>query len=531
LEASALHASPRIARISLSGPLLRLRSDEQLVGLFRAGSDDAFAVIHDRYRPRMFAYARQMLSGSRQDAEDAVQDVFVRAYGALRADERPIVLRAWLYRVAHNRCIDVMRRPAPAAVDVFDVQRGPGQDPLAAAERREDLRQLVQDVRALPAQQRSALLMRELEGLSYGELAAALGTTVPAVKSLLVRARVGLAATAEARDADCADIRADLALAHGRGVRATGRAWRHVRECDGCREFRQELRSIERRFAALAPVAITGPLALLAKLTGGASGGGSATAGSGAAAGSTTAAGSAAAGSTAAGSAVAAGSTAAAAGSTAAATGSTVAAGTTAAGGAAAAGSGAMAAGTAAAAGSGALVPVLGGASVLTAGKFAAVVASVVVTGAAGVAVEQRLESAPPPAPAAIETQFTPAPAAELPLTLRAPDTAASAEPSPAAGAADPSVATSGGTVAASGDEVALPVEPTGGVAAPSEPTVAGGAGEGPPAPPDATGPDPAAPEPPAPESDPVAAPPAATPGEAAPGAAPPEQPAPAGRR
>ncbi len=523
MEASALHAPPRVARISLSAPLLRLRSDEQLIALFRGGNEDAFSVMHDRYRPRIFAYARQMLSGSRQDAEDAVQDVFVRAYGALRADDRPIVLRAWLYRVAHNRCIDAMRRPSPAAADVFDVQRGPIQDPLAVAERREDLRQLVHDVRALPPQQRSALLMRELEGLSYDELAAALGTTVPAVKSLLVRARVGLAATAEARDASCADVRADLALAHGRGVRATGRAWRHVRECEGCREFRQELRSVEKRFAALAPVALTGPLALLAKLTGGASGGG-ATAGSGAA-GSTAVCGSAGAG--------AAGPTVAAAGS-AAASGGAAAGGAAAGSGAAgalasgAAGSGAVAAGSAAAGGTAVVssTSILGGASILTAGKVAAVVASVVVTGAAGVAVERRLEAGAPPQPAPLTA---PAPATAQPEPAPQPHDspvidAGTTDPA-ATGPADP-VQASGGAVAAPGTEPSLPVEPTGGLAAPSDPTVAVPAGEGPPPPPDATEPDPQS-TPSEPPAEPAAGQPISSPGSAVPGETAPDQPAP----
>src|SRR5437868_13944065 len=177
---------------------------------------------------------RQMLAGSRADAEDALQDVFLRAYASLRADDRPLALRAWLYRVAHNRCIDQLRRPVPASADVYDVSRSPVPDPLEETERREDLRRLVEDVRRLPEQQRSALLMRELEGLSYSELAAAHDVSVPAVKSLLVRARMGLVQAAEARDTTCPEIRADLALAHGRGVRANGRAGRHRRDCDGC---------------------------------------------------------------------------------------------------------------------------------------------------------------------------------------------------------------------------------------------------------------------------------------------------------
>jgi RNA polymerase sigma factor (sigma-70 family) len=259
-----------------------LRSDEQLVALFRAGSEEAFGVIHERYRQRLFAYTRQMLAGSRQDAEDALQDVFLRAYGALRANERPVSLRAWLYRVAHNRCIDQLRRPVPQQADVFDVSRSPLHDPIDEAERREDLRRLVEDVRRLPEGQRSALLMREMEGLSYEELAGALETTVPAIKSLLVRARIGLVEAAEARDTACTEIREQLLAAYDKGVRASGQARRHMRECDGCREYRSALRGVQRSFAALAPAGpALGPLGLLAKLG---LGGSSAGAGAGVAA-------------------------------------------------------------------------------------------------------------------------------------------------------------------------------------------------------------------------------------------------------
>ena len=282
MEASALHAPVGLARLPLGTPLLRLRSDDQLLALFRAGSDEAFGVIHDRYRQRLFAYVRQMLcAGPRQDAEDVLQDVFVRAYGALRADDRHVHLRAWLYRVAHNRCIDHLRRPVPPAADVFEVSRKPLHDPVEEAQRREDLAQLVHDVGRLPDHQRSALLMREIDGMSYVDLAGALDVTVPAVKSLLVRARIGLVEAAEARDADCAEIRRDLAESYDRGVKASGHARRHMRTCAPCREYRTALRGIRRSFAALNPLG-AGPLALAgAKLLGfGGAGGGAAAGGS-----------------------------------------------------------------------------------------------------------------------------------------------------------------------------------------------------------------------------------------------------------
>ena len=269
--------------MSIGSPLLRLRSDDQLVALFREGNDEAFRVIHDRYRQRLFAYTRQMLPSSRQDAEDALQDVFVRAYSGLRANDRELALRAWLYRVAHNRCIDVLRRPmlTPTADEL------PGRessDPVAIAEQREALASLIADVQRLPEQQRSALLMRELSGMSYNDLAAAMGLSVPAVKSLLVRARVGLAQALEARDAACVEIRRELVDCHDRGVRATGTARRHLRDCEQCCQFRRDIRGISRQFAAVVPA--VGPLALIAKLLGigGGAGGSSAGAGGGAAA-------------------------------------------------------------------------------------------------------------------------------------------------------------------------------------------------------------------------------------------------------
>jgi RNA polymerase sigma factor (sigma-70 family) len=287
LEAASVHAPVGLHRVSV--PLLRLRSDDQLLALFRKGDEDAFQVIHERYRQRLFAYARQMLGGSRSDAEDAMQDVFLRAYGALRADDRPVTLRAWLYRVAHNRCIDQLRRPLPAAVDLFDLTRGPSlHDPLEEVERREDLRRLVADVRRLPEQQRSALLMREMEGLTYREPSEALAVSIPAVKSLLVRARIGLVEAIEARDAACDDIRLDIAAAVDRGVRASGRARRHMRDCASCREYRTAMRGGLRQLNGLGGG--NGLLATVAKLlgiggadSGVAAGGGAASAGGGAA--------------------------------------------------------------------------------------------------------------------------------------------------------------------------------------------------------------------------------------------------------
>src|SRR4051794_36509626 len=241
----------------LPTPLLRLRSDEQLLALFRSGREDAFRAIHDRYYGRLLAYVRHMLRGS-SEAEDVVQDVFLRAYAALRSSDREIAVRPWLYRVAHNRCIDYVRRAPAPSLQPDELLPG-GTDPVAVAERREDLRRLVADLHALPEAQRSALIIRELEGLSYEELGTALGVTVPAVKSLLVRARSGLAEAAEARDTDCARIREELALAVDRPGRPPRLLRDHLRVCESCRAHRQALRHRHAQLACLLP----GPSGLL----------------------------------------------------------------------------------------------------------------------------------------------------------------------------------------------------------------------------------------------------------------------------
>jgi RNA polymerase sigma factor (sigma-70 family) len=243
--------------LTLPAPLLRLRSDEQLLALFRAGREDAFRAIHDRYHERLLAYVGHMLRGH-SEAEDVVQDVFLRAYGALRTGEREIAVRPWLYRVAHNRCIDYVRRAPAAPLEPDELLPG-GIDPVAAAEQREDLRRLVSDLHALPEQQRSALIIRELEGLSYDDLATTLGVTVPAVKSLLVRARTGLAEAGEARDTDCGVIREQLALAVDRPGRPPRLLRDHLRECSPCRAHRQALRHGHAQLASLLP----GPSTLL----------------------------------------------------------------------------------------------------------------------------------------------------------------------------------------------------------------------------------------------------------------------------
>ena len=308
MEASTLtHASTRAGLLGRRSPLLKLQGDARLVALIRAGNDHAFEVLFERYHSRLLAFCRHMLR-SAEDAEDVLQEVFVKAHAAMLADERPINVRPWLYRISRNRCLNHLRRPVPEGQDSMDVMVGEGGVTTAErVQKREDFRALIADVQDLPETQRTALLLREIDALSYEEIAESMDTTIPAVKSLLVRARVSLGEATHSRQLTCGEVQLELAEAAEGLRKASGPVRHHVKRCDQCHAFRGELRSNAKALAALAPI---GPLALiaktlLAKLGFGGSGtaaGGSA-AGSGAAAGGTAVAGT---GAAAAGSGVAA---------------------------------------------------------------------------------------------------------------------------------------------------------------------------------------------------------------------------------
>src|SRR4051812_31537983 len=233
---------------------------------------------------------------STEDAEDVLQEVFTAAFNAICADSRPINARPWLYRIARNRCLNHLRRPVHPGQDSMDVFENDGGASAAdTVHRREEFRQIVSDVQDLPETQRTALLLREIDALSYDQIAEAMDTTVPSVKSLLVRARVSLAEAAESRLLTCDEVRFELGEVAEGLVKTSAPVRRHLKHCERCRTFRSELRSTSKALAAIYPVA---PFIFLKKLSlaklglGGAASG--AAASGGAAAGGTAIAGSAA---------------------------------------------------------------------------------------------------------------------------------------------------------------------------------------------------------------------------------------------
>jgi len=287
LEASALTHASRRGLLARRSPLLKLQGDAKLVAMVRSGNPGAFETIVDRYEGRLLGFCRQML-GSTEDAEDVLQEVFVNAYKAMLRDGREINLRPWLYRIARNRSLNHLRKPTADAQESMDMV--PAVEASSTAEcvhNREEFRQLLVDVKKLPETQRSALLLREMDALSYEEIAAAMETTVPSVKSLLVRARISLAEASQARLLTCGEVHVELSEAAEGLRKVSGPVRRHVRECEECADFRSQVRSNEKALAALFPVgglfALKGFIASKLGL-GGAGSAGAGTAGAGAAA-------------------------------------------------------------------------------------------------------------------------------------------------------------------------------------------------------------------------------------------------------
>ena len=298
--------------------LLRLQKDDRLVGMMRNGHERAFEVLFERYHARLLAFCQHMVS-CREDAEDVLQEVFVAAHNAILADNRTINVRPWLYRIARNRCLNHLRKPVPEGQDSMDVH--PHENGASTAEQvqnREEFRRLIADVQTLPETQRTALLLREVDAMTYEEIAQAMDTTVPSVKSLLVRARITLAESSQARLLTCGEVQLELAEAAEGLRKVSGPVRQHVRSCEGCTDFRSQLRADSRALAALFPVGSLVALkellgAKLAAIVGGGSSGGGAAAGGAAAGGATAGGAGAAAGGAAAGGAAAGGAAAGAA--------------------------------------------------------------------------------------------------------------------------------------------------------------------------------------------------------------------------
>ena len=171
------------------GPALRTQPDRRLVTLVRDGYEAAFEEIVRRYGKPLSRYATSIV-GSR--SEDVTQDAFSKALLALRRDDADIDLRPWLFRIVRNTALNDLRDSPPSPEVLAEAIAG-GRNPAEELERREELADLIERLRALPEPQRAAIVMRELEGLSHEEIAAALGLTGGGARQAILPGAAGAA--------------------------------------------------------------------------------------------------------------------------------------------------------------------------------------------------------------------------------------------------------------------------------------------------------------------------------------------------
>jgi RNA polymerase sigma factor (sigma-70 family) len=237
---------------------------------------NGFARVYERHHQALYRYCRSILRHE-EDAQDALQSAMMRAFAALQTDRRDLELKPWLFRIAHNEAVSILRRRTATCALDEDLRDGAALEDRVLE--REALRQLRADLAGLTERQRWALVLRELNGLSHGEIAAVLETSPAVVKQAIFEARSALLRCREGRDTACAEIRRVLSDGDGRVLRARPvRA--HLQTCSGCRAFHDDLRGRPLRLAALAPPLPAGMAAtLLRGLVGGS--GGAASAGAG----------------------------------------------------------------------------------------------------------------------------------------------------------------------------------------------------------------------------------------------------------
>lgn len=230
----------------------------------------SFEAIYRRYHQDLYRYCLAIL-GNREDAQDALQNTMIKAMRALQGEKRQIKLKPWLYRIAHNESIDMLRKRRPTEeVDADLVSSGPGA--AETAETRERLRRLIADLDELPDRQRGALVMRELSGLSFEQVGAAFATSAAVARQTVYEARLSLREMEEGREMNCEHVMRALSNADGRIVRRRDiRA--HLRACSSCRRFRDDIGERRHELAALTPLPAVAAAGLLQGILGAGSGG------------------------------------------------------------------------------------------------------------------------------------------------------------------------------------------------------------------------------------------------------------------
>ncbi|HEX4109112.1 MAG TPA: sigma-70 family RNA polymerase sigma factor, partial [Solirubrobacteraceae bacterium] len=242
---------------------LGLLSDERLGSMAAAGSTAAFAVLYERHAQGLYRFCRS-ITREEADAQDALQSAMERALRAMRRGARDAPVRPWLFRIAHNEAVSVLRRRARAADLGEQLPTGTAPSAEQVLAERLRLEQLLSDLAELPERQRVALVLRELSGLSHREIGLVFQISEGAAKQSIFEARTALAELERGRVMDCVDVRQRISDRDGRVLRSR-RVRAHLRGCAECTRFRLAMGQRPAELAALAPVlpgtAIAGVLA------------------------------------------------------------------------------------------------------------------------------------------------------------------------------------------------------------------------------------------------------------------------------
>lgn len=187
-------AAPELARAAIA--------DAQLVALARESRDDALEVMYAAYKGRIYTFLLR-LCGDPETSDDLTQDTFTKAYQALGTLTKEHKVLSWLYRIAQNAAIDHLRRRRRFAWLRMGKLTGTSEEPTlpdrhGAVPEQDQIRSVLA---SLPPEQSAALLLHALEGYSYREIAEIQGSTLPAVRSRIARARVAFRAAYETKEA------------------------------------------------------------------------------------------------------------------------------------------------------------------------------------------------------------------------------------------------------------------------------------------------------------------------------------------
>jgi RNA polymerase sigma factor (sigma-70 family) len=266
-------SGPALSRLA-HGSLLPLArsSDARLARRAKRGDAQALGAIFERYQQELYRFCLGLL-GEPQDAQDALQNTMVKALRSLPGEKREIALRPWLYRIAHNEAIDLRR--GKRETQALEGHLLDGHSSVAdTAEQRERLQWALKDLGDLPGRQRAVLVMRELSGLDFADIGAALGTSGAVVRQTLYEARRNLEQMDFGRSLRCEAVTRVLSDADGR-VSSRREIRAHLRDCSDCQRFRDRIEERKEALAGVAPLPVGAAAGAVQSVLGGAGGSGS----------------------------------------------------------------------------------------------------------------------------------------------------------------------------------------------------------------------------------------------------------------